>query len=261
MIATLSACTAWNKSIPIILGPLRGKRLPKRVALHNLHMLIGQYEPYIISEILSTPSPGTIAYDVGGHIGIMTLALAERVGRKGKVFSFEPCPANRVWIEELVSRNSLSAVVRVIDVALANRNGREDLFLGDTSFINYIGTALNGQPVDKSRAIKVRTSTLDSFIFEGPNPPPELMKIDVEGAEALVLQGAQKTLENFHPKLMMEIHGRQNAETVWDILHMHGYRWMRLAKQGRFAVSTQQELISLFSKYQWPHHFLVTPKP
>jgi hypothetical protein len=112
-IRLLSACTVGKESIPIFGGPLRGLRLPKRTALQHLHMPIGGYEPHVVSAIISLPSPLSVAFDVGAHVGIMTLALARRIGEKGKVFSFEPLPGNRTLIDELVLANLLTEKISV----------------------------------------------------------------------------------------------------------------------------------------------------
>lgn len=254
----LSKLFAQAQSIPILWGPLKGRRLPKGAALQNPRMLFGGYEPETVGGILSTPDPLKVAYDVGAHVGLMTLALAERVGQKGKVFSFEPCPTTRSLIEELVVHNHLTGVVRVMDVALAELNGGQNLFLGKNSFMNFLEGAWDGQPIKNRKAIPVRTATMDSFIYDNLNPPPDLLKIDVEGAEALVIQGGLKTIKAFSPRIIIEIHGPRNAQKTWGLLQGLNYRWSWVRGAARQSVPDEANLLSLFREDCWVHHFLLT---
>jgi len=212
LINLLSACTVGKKSIPIFWGPLRGLRLPKMTALEHLHMLIGGYEPNVVSTIISLPSPLGVAFDVGANVGIMTLALARRVGKEGKVFAFEPFPANRKLIDELVVANLLTEMVCVHQVALAHLDGEQNLVIGASPSMNKLETLLAKDPGDAHEAIRVRTTTIDSFVFEQGNPAPDLIKMDVEGAECLVLHGALRTIETHAPTFVIEFHGPQNSE-------------------------------------------------
>jgi hypothetical protein len=95
------------------------------------------------------------------------------------------------------------------------------------------------------------------FVFEELNPPPEILKIDVEGAESLIIQGGLRTLEDFSPRLLMEIHGPKNALKVWELLQNLDYSWSHLTKNGREGVTSGQRLTSYFSKDSWTHHFLL----
>jgi hypothetical protein len=85
-----------------------------------------------------------------------------------------------------------------------------------------------------------------------------MIKIDVEGAEVMVLEGSLRTLSTYFPSIIMEIHGPANAEKTWDMIQSLNYSWLRLADEGRSAVSTKKELVSYFSKDFWTHHFLLT---
>jgi FkbM family methyltransferase len=76
-------------------------------------------------------------------------------------------------------------------------------------------------PKDKGKihkAIRVRTATIDFFVFEQGNPAPDLIKMDVEGAECLVLQGALRTIETHAPRFIIEFHGPQKVEEAWRLM-------------------------------------------
>jgi FkbM family methyltransferase len=220
-------------------------------------MLFGRYEPQVVSVLLSISDAIKVAYDIGAHVGYMSLALAERLGSDGKVFAFEPEPENIAIMQELIIRNDLQHIVCVIPVALANVNGEQKLIKWKSSSMHLLEKALDGQNVCDCSSTNVATCTLDSFIFEQSNPPPDLLKIDVEGAEVLVLQGSLRTLDTYSPKIIIEIHGPKNTLKVWGLLQSLDYSWSYLTKNGSEAVASEEGLLSYFSKESWTHHFLL----
>lgn len=251
---------AWYKEsagIPIIIGPLRGKRLPKPVALENLGFVFGQYEPHVVREITSAPGAIKIAYDVGAHIGFMSLALLKRVGTMGKVFAFEPVPENLAFIEQLISLNSLDRLIQVAPFAVGDNNGRQKMVLWQSPSMFLLEDALNGQKADFSPRIEIEGCSLDAFVFERENPPPDMIKVDVEGAEMQVLRGAQRTLEIYSPAMIMEIHGPKCAYETWDLVQGLDYSWWHLTVREREVVFSKEKLLSYFSKDSWTHHFLL----
>ena len=195
----LKVLAGRKKSLPILWGSLKGMRLPRTAALGNLHMLIGGYEPGIVAEILSMPSPLKVAFDVGAHVGMLTLAMAKRVGPEGEVFAFEPFPASRLLVEQMIAENHLSRTVYAMPFALSDQNGEQRLVMGQTPFLHRLGSLSPLDPLKDSEGIPVRSSTIDSFVFDRSNPAPDLLKIDVEGAEVLVLKGAMHTLKTNPP--------------------------------------------------------------
>ncbi len=79
--------------------------------------------------------------------------------------------------------------------------------------------------VNESEYDLIRTLALDSFVFDEGHPPPEFIKIDVEGAESLVIAGGLRTIERYRPILLIELHGPKHAAEVWDLLLKQPYRW------------------------------------
>ena len=255
--AIISTCTTQKESLPILLGKLREKRLPKAVAIQNLRMLFNGYERHLVSEIISMPGQIRIAYDIGAHVGYMTLALAQRVGSTGKVYAFEPCPDNRVFIEELILHNNLMKIVNIMDLALADTNGHQNLILGETSFMHSLDGVAGRLERAGKMTINVKTSTLDTFVFDHSHSSPDLLKIDVEGAEDLVIQGGLRTLNSYAPKLLIEIHGPTKAGNVWNLIKDFSYSWTHLTSNGKEAISSLEKLLSFFSKDSWTHHFFL----
>lgn len=255
--STLSVRFRRSDTIPIILGPLAGKAIPKAVALQNLGMVFGRYESHVVRELISPRKSIKIAYDIGAHIGYMTLALAMQPGPEPKVFAFEPDPENIALMQQLIKQNGLQDAVRVEPVALAEGNGQDRLIKGRCSSMFLLERALDGQDTKECSAITVDTCSLDAFVFEQSNPPPDVLKIDVEGAEALVIKGSLRTLEVYSPWLLMELHGPKNALKVWKLLQSLAYSWRHLTKNGDELVVSEKRLLSYFSKDSWTQHFLL----
>ncbi len=65
---------------------------------------------------------------------------------------------------------------------------------------------------------------MDEFVFGDPKRKPDFLKIDVEGAEDVVLEGARRTLEAYRPTLLCEVHSTEVGYSVWSILNDAGYR-------------------------------------
>jgi FkbM family methyltransferase len=246
------------EAVSVFDGPLRGKLLPKQPALDQLSMLFGRYEPAVMSEIFSLRETTKVAYDVGANVGYVTLALAHRLKDRGRIFAFEPVPGNVELIKKMTALNNLEERVATHLLALGNKTGEQRFVLWGSSAMHLLETALNGQDTGLCQSIVVQSSTIDAFVFEQNNPPPDLIKIDVEGAEVLVLEGASRTLSTYSPSIIMEVHGPENAQRAWEMLDGLNYSWLRLTDKGRSTILTEANLVSYFSKHCWTNHFLLT---
>jgi hypothetical protein len=80
-----------------------------------------------------------------------------------------------------------------------------------------------GREEDYEREIEVDVIALDEFVWSLGNPPPSMLKIDVEGGEGKVLQGMRRILSDIRPLVLVEIHGGHAAHAVWDILTKSEY--------------------------------------
>jgi hypothetical protein len=78
-------------------------------------------------------------------------------------------------------------------------------------------------------SIIVQGTSLDDFHFEGENPAPHIVKMDIEGGEVLALPGMRRLLETAQPVVFLELHGPEAAQVAWDILCSTGYSVRRIA--------------------------------
>jgi FkbM family methyltransferase len=137
---------------------------------------------------------GGVAFDVGAHHGITSIPLARWLGPEGQVHSFEPNPDNAIVLQANLGVNKLNNCTCVHAAAGATDG---------STWLDGEGIATAGSSRQKNRAVPV--ISLDSYREQHGIGRVDLIKIDVEGSEADVLQGARKTLEQF-PHLALELH-------------------------------------------------------
>jgi len=139
---------------------------------------------------------GDFVMDIGANIGIYTLFFSDLVGINGHVWSFEPSPFSVSLLRENVAMNFLQNV-SVVEEVLTDKTGQVEFYVfeGTGDVYNSIGAIT--RPVEKlsaDKAIIVKSTTVDDFAEENKINKVDIIKIDVEGAEELVLRGAKKML-------------------------------------------------------------------
>jgi FkbM family methyltransferase len=171
-------------------------------------------------------SRGDVVLEVGGHIGYLTVFFAGLVGREGKVFVFEPGVNNLPYIK---SNIRLFPQVSLIQKAITDHNGEIEFYVESLSgqnntvcadFPRFARVANMAFVESEYTTVKIESETLDSFV-SAVHVAPRLIKIDVEGAELLVLRHAVETLRSLRPLLVMEID--MNHHEVVSLLHANGY--------------------------------------
>jgi FkbM family methyltransferase len=179
-----------------------GKGLRLDVGNTTELFLQGKYEnpvQEVVSRMLDT---GNVFFDIGANIGFFSLLAARIVGSTGAVYAFEPVPENAALVEKNARFNKFDNI-KIFKLAMASTTGKEELLLARYAGGASLKTA--GTPPDHSGSIIVETSTVDDFLQAQKVRPPDIVKIDVEGAELDVLHGMVDTLRNRGPKLIIEV--------------------------------------------------------
>lgn len=245
--------------VPILRGPLRGMRLPMDTAIQNIRMIFGNYEETLVDQITKFPYRINVAYDVGAHVGYMTLALSKLAQRfDGRVLAFEPYPENAQRIDELARVNNLGEKIKLMELALCDKVGGQNLLLGPSTYMNKLECVRSREYEDLYPRMNVSGSTIDQLVLMEGCPNPDLIKIDVEGAEVAVILGALQTILLCHPIFFIEIHGPENAGKLWKIFLDFGYCWWFISPKGQHLMPHLETCLSLFSKDSWTQHFLLT---
>lgn len=153
--------------------------------------------------------PGSCAFDVGANVGLFAVDLSRAVGPTGRVIAIEPLTATadvlRTNVEKSGCRN-----VEVVVAAAGAAAGQGELQLAHDDAQHSTSAALpfGWIPVG---TLKVPMVTLDDLWERAGRPHVSFVKIDVEGAEGDVLQGALRMIAASRPTLIVEVHSRQRV--------------------------------------------------
>jgi len=225
----------WHR---VASGPLAGAELylaPEAVDTWRA-MVAGTHDRFLFDTVASCrPFDGLVCWDVGAHFGYHALAFAALVGSGGRVIAFEPNPANHSRMSMHLIRNpALASRIAVKPTALSDTTGFAEFRSSDhvesgMSTGGHLASAT--APNDPSsyrmfRTSQVETATIDGIVGCGEFPAPDVLKVDVEGAEAAVLRGGREVIQARRPILLIEIHHiLQMFETIarlpggWDLAH------------------------------------------
>ena len=183
----------------------------------------GRLEPLVQEALAEHVRPGAVVYDLGANVGFFTLLAARLAGPEGHVVAFEPDPTCAAAITENARLNG-AAKVTVFQRAAGSSARRERLFVvrdGSWSHLESRGR----HPLTAS-AIDVEVVPLDELVRSGEAPPPDVVKLDVEGSEIEALEGMREVLASHRPVLVCELH--ETATEVAALLEGCDYHGLTL---------------------------------
>ena len=192
----------------------------------------GLHENTLLECLASHLRRGDVLYDVGAHIGLVALIGARLVGPEGKVFAFEADPENSLRIVGHVQANSLPQIEMIRSAVWSEC---KTLFFRRADNATSRNTGGVIESLENSccgEIISVPAVTLDRFAEE--HCAPNVIKIDVEGAEGHVLKGAETLFRDAEPVLICEVHSVQASAVVSKWLAERGYRWDWLSQDEGF---------------------------
>jgi FkbM family methyltransferase len=170
-----------------------------------------------------------VFFDIGANIGLFAITASKKI-QMGKIYAFEPSPKTHERLLENITLNKVSNLVYPQNIALSNQRTTLDFYLSLDGFDAWNSFTL-AQVGSKFQRVKVKTSTLDIFCFDNNISKIDLIKIDVEGWEFPVLEGARQTIEKYSPDFLIEF-TEENAvasgfkcSMLFDFLQEYGYHW------------------------------------
>jgi FkbM family methyltransferase len=196
--------------LPIMARPLRGYWWLPTSRGKVLRVLRGTYEPEQTAHFLRWVRPGATVIDIGAHVGYYTLLASMLAGETGSVWAFEPEPTNAAFLRRHTYLNNCRNV-HVEELAVSNSDGNARFLCGKGSGTGHL---------DQTGDMEVRTVRLTEFCAER-GISPSALKIDVEGAEAAVLEGAKELILKSRPVIFLSTHG--------PAAHAHCLEWLRAA--------------------------------
>lgn len=179
--------------------------------------------------------PGDTIIEIGANIGTETVGFADVVGERGRVFAFEPFPANLAKLQATLALRSYPNVT-VLPLALGETTGKVR-FVEPTCDNSGVGQILRTQTTDRP-VIEVQCVTLDSLAER--IGPASLISMDAEDSERYILEGARAYLRRHHPAVVVEAH-KQVRSALYDIIKSLDYLPFALERFGLRSVDLRRE--------------------
>lgn len=196
----------------------------------------GKYEQEIMRFVENLVDPEMCCYDIGGHYGYYSVTLAS-LATGGSVHTFEPVASHANRIQQAISKSKLNHT-QVHQLAVAGECGELELkFAGENgddsmAYLTTYGgvdTSAAHEHYQSFHQTTVKTITLDKAAEQYGKP--QFIKIDAEGAEGPILEGARSLIHSERPRLLIEVHGIQETMHCAEVLHDLDYQAVLLTKQ------------------------------
>lgn len=182
----------------------------------------GSWDDEILQTIQSLPVKPNTIFDVGGFMGVSSLLFSRMISQQGRVYCFEPNIENIIRIRKNLSLNpEESQHISVVPMALGKDKGKVCMLMSSSVDNGHSSTSqikeAYGTTIPHRQLLSlqffeqnVQVQTLDNFITE-TGVVPDIIKVDIEGAEYWFLEGAQKALREYRPYLFIELHSPFSA--------------------------------------------------
>lgn len=185
----LEVITPDNAVRKIRSGVLKGEKWV--VGSGGYDFWMGTYEKGIAEKFEIYAKKSEVVCDLGAHVGYYTLLASKSVGKHGEVYAFEPLPRNIMYLKKHIELNNISNVC-IFECAVSNVTGKISFTNCDNKVAN---TICNNSPMFREgELIEVNSVTLDDLLEREDIIVPQLIKIDIEGAEYDALRGARHIL-------------------------------------------------------------------
>lgn len=200
-------------------GPAKGLVYPV-VLPADKGVWTGTYELDFVERLAASVKPGDVCFDVGGWRGYCAGVMA--CSGAARTIVFEPLEANAMRIGRLIELNpGLSITLQ--PVAVGDNDGCATFHLMPDMSMGKLGESPFQPAAVPSGQVSVSLVTLDTFCDTNGIDTVNVIKVDTEGAEMLVLRGAERLLRRCRPHLFVEAHSRELASGVTDFLRPLGY--------------------------------------
>jgi FkbM family methyltransferase len=211
-------------AVPVLVGPGRGHRFHAYGPRSGLRLMMGRYEPTVAAFVRDAVRDADTFIDVGAHRGFFTRVALRAMPPHGQVVAFEP---DSRCAEPLRAIDPARVTVR--GEALGRARGTANL-ISDEHNCGQLEGAAPTQMDGTVTPVEVRD--LDGLIVAGEVPRPDVMKVDVEGAELDVLAGASDAVKGLSA-IVVECHSMPLLRDVLAVL-LESFDWVRVTEGGDF---------------------------
>ena len=209
---------------PVLRGPLRNSRFVLG-ALEGkgggATVYFNMLEPEQAASMVSVLKMGQVLFDIGANVGFYTVLGSRLVGAKGKVLAFEPVARNLAYLYRHTVMNKLSNVT-IVPAACSDSVSLELFATGENNATGHLAGERRDGGSGGSVSL-VPTLSVDAVV-QKMDVTPNVMKIDVEGAELAVLKGAKVTLREAKPAIFLSTHSEALKTDCLAYLKECGYR-------------------------------------
>jgi FkbM family methyltransferase len=225
-----------------------------------------QDERFMLGALQRLIHPGDVVYDLGANIGLYSRCMVQRF-QASKVYAFEPMSQNLPLLQRNLEIGGCTGSVIVMRIAIGDQDGTATFQVDDfNSNSGTLDAVTHGGASQAHRQYQlpprtevVQVGRMDTVIQTQSLMLPGVIKIDIEGAEAMALRGARKLLTEHQPRLVIELHGPEVAIEVLQILwecNYHCFGFLATSDGGGvYKKLTATDLAAINHKYAL--HFMV----
>lgn len=216
---------------PVICGPLKGVRFILGALSGDgggASVYINKVEVEQTKAFTKILSNGQILFDIGANVGYYTLLGARLVGLTGKVFAFEPVIRNLAYLYHHTVLNKINNAI-IISAACSDSVSLTKFSIGINYSVGHLINNKNNESSLKEILLPVPTVTVDAIVQQ-LGVSPDVIKIDVEGAELSVLKGAKDTISKKKPVVFLSTHSDELRTLCLEYLKEFGYTFEVLSQ-------------------------------
>jgi FkbM family methyltransferase len=219
-----------SRQMPILTGRLRGAKWIVGAGNHSCWLGIYEHKKRRLFE--KVVRSGGIVYDVGAHAGYYSLLASLLVGPRGLVYAFEPVPGNLYYLREHLRRNEIKNT-KICACAVWDS-------IGPMKFQEHQNSSMGR--LDEAGSLEVKAASLDLLHATGKIRPPDVIKMDIEGAEYEALKGARNILTDYHPIIFLATHEAGIHNRCIELLETFKYK---ISPIGSKNILTTDEIIAV----------------
>jgi FkbM family methyltransferase len=196
----------------------------------------GTWEQRVLDACLNVIQPGDIFYDIGANAGYMSIEVANHFKNDVRVVAFEPQTSLAHSIAVSAHLNSFPNI-DVYAIMLGSEEGTVELFI-PTSSIH----ASSVSRAAEAECIQCPCTSLDRLVLEKIIPPPNVIKIDVEGGELDVFRGARQVISQYAPTIIFEADDNMERfdytrkDIIEELTHSHDYSFYAIGKEAQVYI-------------------------
>lgn len=194
--------TIYSQRFEVKIHGFNMKLIPDDEGISKELKVFKNHEPLVTNLLNNILKPNMTCIDIGGNIGYYVLQERNIIGKNGKIITFEPSPRNFDFLNENLKRNNISNV-EAFNFAIGGMTGQKKFLLTQASNSSRI---VNDLYNDDSKTILVKMMTLDEFFSHHDVEKIDFLRMDIEGSEFDAYNGMRRTIEEFRPLLLIEIH-------------------------------------------------------